>query len=80
MNYYQNQQPHQENSLQMVTLVDPYVYQTLQTVLGKKLVVQTTEGSIHGQLIDVKPDHIVVDVSGSSFFIRIQSIVWVMPQ
>ncbi|WNF34999.1 YuzF family protein [Bacillaceae bacterium IKA-2] len=80
MNNYQNQQQHQDNSMQMVTFVDPYVYQTLQTVLGKTLVVQTTEGNIRGQLIDVKPDHIVVDVSGSSFFIRIQSIVWVMPQ
>ncbi len=77
---YQNPQHYPSNSVQMFTYVDPYVYQTLQTVLGKTIVVQTTEGSIRGILRDAMPDHIVVDVSGSSFFIRIQNIVWVLPQ
>ncbi|MCT8138345.1 YuzF family protein [Anaerobacillus sp. CMMVII] len=64
----------------MFTMVDPYVYQTLLTIVQKTIVVQTSEGSIRGALVDVKPDHIVVDVSGSPFFIRTQCIVWVKPE
>jgi hypothetical protein len=79
LNNYRNQ-PQSPSNVQMVTYVDPYVYQTLQTVVGKTLVVQTMQGNLRGVLIDVFPDHIVVDVSGSSFFIRIQNIVWVLPE
>lgn len=80
MNNYQNDQRHQAGAPQMISLVDPYVYQSLLTVVGKTVVVQTTDGSVRGELADVKPDHVVVNVSGSAFFIRIQCIVWVMPQ
>ncbi|OLO40416.1 hypothetical protein BTR23_07980 [Alkalihalophilus pseudofirmus] len=80
MNHYQDQQQAHANAPKMVTLVDPYVYQTLQTVIGRTVVVQTSEGNIRGSLTDVKPDHVVVDVSGSPFFIRMQMIIWVLPQ
>ncbi|MGP1908629.1 MULTISPECIES: YuzF family protein [unclassified Metabacillus] len=64
---------------QMITIVDPYVFQTLQSVLGKTLVIQTVRDSIRGVLKDVKPDHIVLQAGDSTFFIRTQQIVTIMP-
>lgn len=63
----------------MITIVDPYVFQTLQSVIGKVLVIQTVRDSIRGKLKDVKPDHIVLEAGDSVFFIRIQQIVTIMP-
>jgi len=62
--------------------VDPYVVTTLNTIIGSKVVVETVRGSLQGNLLDVKPDHIVVGEpcgGDSKFFIRIQQIVYVMP-
>ncbi|RXT06376.1 YuzF family protein [Ammoniphilus sp. CFH 90114] len=61
------------------TLVDPYVYQTLKTVVGKMVIVETVRGSIRGTLQKVVPDHIVLQAGDSTFFVRIQQIIWVMP-
>lgn len=61
------------------TLTDPYVYQTLTGIIGTNVIVQTAKGSVTGVLQDVKPDHIVVNMGGSPFFIRTQQIVWVSP-
>lgn len=61
------------------TMVDPFVVQTLQTVMGKELIVQTTKDTIRGILKDVKPDHIMLMAGDSPFFIRIQQIVSIMP-
>ncbi|RKD31288.1 hypothetical protein BET03_03450 [Thermohalobacter berrensis] len=68
-------------STQNVTLVDPYVIRTLETIRGRNVVVETVRGSLHGVLMDVKPDHIVVksDNGDSRFFVRIQQIVHIMP-
>ncbi|MEC0303194.1 YuzF family protein [Terribacillus saccharophilus] len=63
-----------------VSSVDPYVYQTLQGVRTKQIVVETVRGSVTGKLITVRPDHIVVESGGSSFFIRTAQIVWVIPR
>ncbi|AIF67561.1 YuzF family protein [Terribacillus saccharophilus] len=63
-----------------VSSVDPYVYQTLQGVRTKQIVVETVRGSVTGKLITVRPDHIVVESGGSSFFIRTAQIVWVIPK
>ena len=63
-----------------VSCVDPYVVSALRTLIGKKLVIETVRGSQHGKLVDVKPDHIVLEVNGDSrFFIRIAKIVHIMP-
>lgn len=64
-----------------VSCIDPYVVNTLMTVIGKKLVVETVRGSMTGVLKDVKPDHIVLhEACGDSiFFIRIKEIVYIMP-
>ncbi len=63
-------------------LMDPYVVQTLKTVVGKKVVVNTGDGTIRGYLNQVQPDHIVLkEPEGkSTFFVRIQKIVWIMPE
>lgn len=60
-------------------LSDPYVYQTLMSFVGNPVVVQTVRGSVRGNLTHVLPDHIVVEMGGSSFFIRTQQIIWVSP-
>ncbi|MFP7445561.1 YuzF family protein [Bacillus infantis] len=58
---------------------DPYVYQTLQSVLGRNLVVETVKDTLRGRLMDVKPDHIAVKSGDEIFFIRIVQIVTIMP-
>jgi FKBP-type peptidyl-prolyl cis-trans isomerase 2 len=64
---------------QMISSVDPYVVQTLQSVMGADVVIETTRGNVRGTVADVKPDHVVIDSSTSTFFVRIQQIVWIMP-
>ncbi|UOY94434.1 YuzF family protein [Ectobacillus sp. JY-23] len=65
---------------EVVSSVDPYVVQTLQSVVGKRLVVDTVRGAVRGVLKDVKPDHIVIEEKNAPFFVRIQQIVWIMPE
>jgi hypothetical protein len=72
--------PQQSAMPQMVSLYDPYVYQTLQSVRGAKVLIETIRGSVRGMLRDVKPDHVVVSSHDHLFFIRMQQIIWVMPQ
>jgi hypothetical protein len=64
---------------QYQTMVDPFVIQTLQTVIGKELVVETTKDTIRGVLREVKPDHVMLLAGNSPFFVRIQQIVSIMP-
>ncbi|WP_370512129.1 YuzF family protein [Brevibacillus sp. LEMMJ03] len=63
----------------MLSFVDPYLYPTLQSVVGRQVAVQTATGSVRGVLRHVMPDHVVVQVHNTPFFIRTQQIVWVMP-
>ncbi len=63
----------------MASHVELYVYHTLQCLIGRQIAVQTVTGSVRGVLVHVLPDHVVVQVSGTPFFIRTQQIVWVMP-
>ncbi|GAE30912.1 YuzF family protein [Halalkalibacter hemicellulosilyticus] len=68
------------NRPQLVSMVDPFVVQTLQSIVQSTVVIETTRGNLRGTLLDVKPDHVVIQVGNqSSFFVRIQEIVWVMP-
>ncbi|MYL33907.1 DUF2642 domain-containing protein [Pontibacillus yanchengensis] len=67
------------NSNMLQSFYDPYVYQTLQSVMGSEVTVQTTQGSIRGTLTNVLPDHVVVEMNDTPFFIRTQQIVWVFP-
>ena len=64
-----------------IAIIDPYVYETLKTVKGQSVVVETVRGNLQGILVDVKPDHIIVKPhgNGTTFFVRIQQIVYIMP-
>lgn len=74
-----NMHTNQPVTIQYYTLVDPFVVQTLKSVIGKMLIVETTKDTIRGQLQDVQPDHIVLTAGDSTFFVRIQQIVTIMP-
>ncbi|MBU9713780.1 YuzF family protein [Evansella tamaricis] len=77
---YQNQERHGHGSeVEYVSLYDPFVVQSLQNIIGREIVVETSKGSVRGKLADVKPDHVVVQTKESTFFVRIQEVVWVMP-
>ncbi|MCD8501202.1 MAG: YuzF family protein [Bacillaceae bacterium] len=69
---------HRNMNTQYQTLIDPFVIETLQTVIGKQLVVETTRDSVRGVLKEVKPDHIVLLAANTPFFVRIQQIVTIM--
>ncbi|MED3152032.1 YuzF family protein [Bacillus thuringiensis] len=62
----------------MVSVPNPYVYQTLQSVIGKHVVTETVRG-IRGKLKDVKPDHLLIEDT-VPYIVRIQQIVWIMPK
>lgn len=70
----------EQQGVEMVSSFDPYVYQTLHGVVGRHIVIQTTKNPLQGRLKQVLPDHVVVEVSGSPFYVRIQEIVWVTVQ
>ncbi|MFT4446545.1 DUF2642 domain-containing protein [Bacillus subtilis] len=64
-----------QGSPQLVSLVDPYVYQTI-----KRFVIQTVRDTVRGRLIDVKPDHITIEGARNSVcLIRIQHMISVTP-
>ncbi|MES5868900.1 DUF2642 domain-containing protein [Bacillus cereus group sp. RP32] len=72
----------EENDLSeqhMVSTPNPYVYQTLQTVIGKYVVIETVRDNVRGKLKDVKPDHLLIEDT-VPYIVRIQQIVWIMPK
>lgn len=83
MNYQFYQAPNMQSgqSTKFTTLIDPFVVETLNTIIGKSVLIETVRGNLQGILEDVKPDHIVVKSydSDTKFFVRIQQIVYVMP-
>ncbi|MBO1582407.1 DUF2642 domain-containing protein [Bacillus sp. XF8] len=64
-----------EISGEVIALVDPYVVQTLQSIVGKKIVVETIRGRVNGTLRSVKPDYIVLEEKEIPTFVRVQQIV-----
>ncbi|MCD8508845.1 MAG: YuzF family protein [Bacillus sp. (in: Bacteria)] len=68
-----------EVEMEYTSLYDPFLVQTLQSLLGRMVTVETSKGTVRGKLADVKPDHICVQTKDAQFLIRIQEIVWVMP-
>jgi len=60
---------------------EPFVYQRLKQLVGTRVVVDTVRGSQSGNLVDVQPDHIVVQEQPgkSQFLIRTSEVVWLMP-
>ncbi|MBJ7930855.1 MULTISPECIES: YuzF family protein [Bacillus cereus group] len=63
----------------MVSTTNPYVYQTLQSVIGKYVVIETVRGNVRGKLKDDKPDHLLIEDT-VPYIVRIQQIVWIMPK
>ncbi|PEO54275.1 hypothetical protein COI41_24980 [Bacillus toyonensis] len=59
----------------MVSVPNPYVYQTLQSVIGKHVVIE----NVRGKLKDVKPDHLLIEDT-VPYIVQIQQIVWIMPK
>ncbi|MEK5030833.1 DUF2642 domain-containing protein [Paenibacillus sp. FSL R7-0302] len=49
-------------------------------MMYNQVVLETTRGVISGCLVEVKPDHVVLDTRGRKFFVRICEIVWIMPE
>jgi hypothetical protein len=60
-------------------LSEPYVYQALSSAVGMPISVQTERGSVRGNLLNVQPDHIVVEMGGNQFFIMTRHIIWAVP-
>lgn len=82
MNYQYYQMPMKNRPLaNYTTLVDPYVIEALRMVIGRSVVIETVRGNLQGILTDVKPDHIVVKAyeNDTIFYVRIQQIVYIMP-
>lgn len=83
MNYrsFQNPTMQDKKPLEYITIVEPYVVETLMTIIGKSVIIETTRGNIQGILADVKPDHLVLKSydNDTIFFVRIQQIVHIMP-
>lgn len=63
-----------------VVVVEPYVYAALHNLIGKRVVLDTTRGSVSGIVMDAKPDHVAIKEHDSTFFVRIREIVWIMPE
>ncbi|KOS60963.1 YuzF family protein [Lysinibacillus agricola] len=62
---------------QMGSISNPYLYETLNMMVGQPIVVQTEKNIQQGKLISVLPDDIVVEVSRTPFFIRMEEVLWV---
>ncbi|MBB5149580.1 MULTISPECIES: YuzF family protein [Ureibacillus] len=60
-------------------LSDPYVFESLKGLLNRSIAVQTVRGSVRGELKTVMPDHIVIHMGGSPFFVRTEQIIWIQP-
>ncbi|WP_273832239.1 YuzF family protein [Guptibacillus sedimenti] len=63
-----------------VVVVEPYVYAALRSLIGNRVVIDTSRGPVNGTVIDAKPDHVVVKEHDSTFFVRISEIIWIMPE
>lgn len=53
---------------------------TLKSVTGKYMVLETTRGRLEGNVVDCKPDYVILQCRDKNFFVRICEIVWIMPE
>lgn len=77
--YRINPQTTQNGPMQVIA-IEPFVYEALRSLKGKRAVLDTTRGSVSGMVVDAKPDHVVIQEYDSTFFVRIREIVWIMPE
>ena len=66
-----------QSQIEMVSLVDSYLYQRLLSFRNMNVVINTTKNPLQGLLNSVSPDHVVIEVSNTPFYVRIQEIVWI---
>lgn len=79
---YHQVQPMQSMSImqpEQVVVVEPFVYSATCTLVGKPVVLETSRGRLTGLVMDVKPDHLVIQERDSTFFVRLCEVVWIMP-
>jgi hypothetical protein len=63
-----------------VSSIDPYVVEALRRLMGRCVCFETTRGAIEGTILDVKPDHVLLELHGGrQACVRIAEIVWTMP-
>ncbi|KMY30373.1 tyrosyl-tRNA deacylase [Lysinibacillus xylanilyticus] len=62
---------------QVGSISNPYLYETLNMMIGQAIVVQTKKNIQQGKLISVLADDIVLEVSRTPFFFSMKEIVWV---
>lgn len=67
----------QQSEVEVVSIVDSYLYQRLLSFENMNVVINTTKNPLQGLLNSVSPDHIVIEVSNTPFYVRIQEIVWI---
>ncbi len=68
-----------QGTVEFVSQFEGYVYQAAKGLKDKMIAIQTTRSTMQGILKSIAPDHLVLDVSGTPFYIRIQQIVWISP-
>lgn len=56
---------------------NPYLFETVKGLMGQQIVVQTGKNIQRGVLTSVFPDHIVLEICQTPFFIRMDEIVWI---
>ncbi|AJK86996.1 DUF2642 domain-containing protein [Lysinibacillus fusiformis] len=62
---------------QIGSISNPYLYETLKMMVGQAIVVQTEKNIQQGILLSILPDHIILEISRTPFFIQLEEIVWV---
>ncbi|GED62645.1 DUF2642 domain-containing protein [Lysinibacillus sp. FSL M8-0216] len=62
---------------QIGSISNPYLYETLKLMVGQAIVVQTEKNIQQGILLSILPDHIILEISRTPFFIQLEEIVWV---
>jgi hypothetical protein len=62
-----------------VSSIDPYVVEALRKLTGRCVMLETTRGGIEGTIVDVKPDHVLLQLHSRQACVRIAEIVWTMP-
>lgn len=72
-----NEMSGKQTEVGLVSIVDSYLYQRLLGFRGKWVVINTTKNPLQGLLHSVSPDHVVIEVSDTPFYVRIQEIVWI---
>jgi len=70
---------HSSNPIKTVSVVDPYVVEALIRLAGRYVCFETTRGRIEGTILDVKPDHVLLQLHAHQACVRIAEIVWTMP-